>query len=189
MQDSGIIDLYWQRDDSAIAQTLDKYGARLLQLAKNILQHAEDSAECVNDVCYKVWQSIPPHRPDNFYAFLRKITREHAIDLYRRQNSERRRGSQYALSLEELSECLSESVSGDDPAISAEYAALTAAINAFVLSLPEEQRQLFLWRYYFADPIATIAQRTHLREATVKSRLFRLRAGLKEHLAKEGFSV
>lgn len=187
MEDSGIVALYWQRDDTAITQTMDKYGTPLLRMAQNILGSAEDSAECINDVCYKAWQKIPPDRPDSLYAYLRKITREHAIDLYRRKNSRRRQASQYALSLEELDESIGDN--GENPSAKAEYGALTHAINGFVLSLSQEQRNLFLWRYYFADSIQDIAQREHLREATVKSRLFRLRADLKDYLEKEGFSV
>ena len=49
MQDEKIIDLYWQRDESAIRETAQKYGRYLTKIAYNILSNQEDSEESVND--------------------------------------------------------------------------------------------------------------------------------------------
>ena len=49
MDDSKIIDLYWQRDERAIAETDSKYGVYCRAVSMNILGVREDAGECVND--------------------------------------------------------------------------------------------------------------------------------------------
>ena len=52
-----------------------------------------------------------------------------------------------------------------------------------------ENRQLFLRRYYYGDSVRRLSSLFGLTENTVKSRLFRLRAGLRDALLKEGIAV
>ena len=49
MDDSKIIDLYWQRDEKAIEETDSKYGAYCRAVSMNILGVREDAEECVSD--------------------------------------------------------------------------------------------------------------------------------------------
>ncbi len=75
MEDSEMIELYWKRDDRAIAQTDAVYGTRLQRLSERILNNREDAQECVNDTYLNTWNRIPPERPNYFFAFLAKICR------------------------------------------------------------------------------------------------------------------
>ena len=61
MEDTEIIDLYWQRDQRAIDETHGKYGGFLAGIAWNILRSHSDAEECVNDTYLAVWNAIP-HR-------------------------------------------------------------------------------------------------------------------------------
>ena len=90
MEDEKIIELYWQRDEEALKQTNEKYGAFCYCIAQNILKNAEDSKECVNDTWFKTWLVIPPKRPEFFQAFLGKITRNLSLDRYRRSRASKR---------------------------------------------------------------------------------------------------
>ena len=49
MDDSKIIDLYWQRDEKAIEETDSKYGAYCRAVSMNMLGVREDAEECVSD--------------------------------------------------------------------------------------------------------------------------------------------
>ncbi len=49
MEDRQIVDLYWARDEKAIAESEAKYGHYCLQVAMNILENRQDAEECVND--------------------------------------------------------------------------------------------------------------------------------------------
>lgn len=65
MIDAKIIKLFFNRDEQAIRETEEKYGAYLYQVAYRILHNPEDAAEVVNDTYMAAWNAIPPERPDN----------------------------------------------------------------------------------------------------------------------------
>ena len=101
MEDEKIISLYWDRNETAIQETETKYGRYLMKIACNILNDREDSQESVNDTYLAAWDSMPPHRPGILQAYLAKLTRRISIDRFRYRTRDKRRGSQYALSLED----------------------------------------------------------------------------------------
>lgn len=101
VEDKNIVDLYWNRKDSAIVETSEKYGSYLFKISFNILYSKEDSEECVNDTYLKAWNSIPPNRPKLLKAFLGKITRNLSIDLYRKNRTKGRSG-EVEIAIEEL---------------------------------------------------------------------------------------
>lgn len=186
MNDGEIIDMYWNRDEAAIRETQRKYHNYLMKIAYNILCNNEDGQETVNDTYLKAWNAIPPHKPSPLSVFLGRITRQLSIDVWRRHNREKRGGSEYELSLDELSECVSGS---DSPERNYELARLAEVIGTYLRSLTNEKREVFVWRYYFCDPIKEIAERRGESEAKVKSMLHRTRAGLKQYLESEGFEL
>lgn len=186
MQDDQIVALYWQRDEHAIQETEQKYGRYLSKIAYNILSDSEDCKECINDTYLKAWNSIPPHRPGALAAYLGKITRELAIDIFRTRNRKKRQASEYALSLSELEECVPDTVSTEQ---SADLHLLAEAINSYLSSLSREARVTFVGRYYYMDSLKEIAAYQGMSEAKVKSMLYRTRQGLKIYLQQEGFDL
>ena len=70
MNDTNIIDLYWSRNEQAIEETDKSYGSFLLRFSQRILENRQDAEENVNDTYMRTWESIPPHRPIYFRAFL-----------------------------------------------------------------------------------------------------------------------
>ena len=106
MRDSEITELYWRRDEAAITQSKLKYGAYCRAIAVNILGSPEDADECVSDTWLSAWNSIPPARPARLSAFLGRITRNRAIDQYRRDRAVKRAGGELPLCLDELGECI-----------------------------------------------------------------------------------
>lgn len=186
MQDEAIVTLYWQRDESAIRETQDKYGRYLTKIAYNILSDLEDSMESVNDTYLHAWNSMPPHRPSILSTYLAKITRRVSIDILRRHNRQKRQASQYALSLTELDDCLSGSHNTED---TIDMSLLSQSIDNYLRSLPEEPRTLFIARYFFLDSLKEAAALCHMTESKAKSMLHRTRQGLKAHLQQEGFSL
>lgn len=184
MDDDKIVNLYWQRDESAIRETESKYGKYLIRIAYNVLFDLEDSKESVNDTYLKAWNSMPPHKPGILSTYLGKITRQTSIDRYRKKNSQKRRGSEYVISLSELEECVSKEAA---PEQAIELQVLADAISAYLRSLPGENRNIFVCRYYFMDSIREISAYSGASESKIKSILYRTRNGLKSYLEKEGF--
>ena len=186
MEDSTIVELYWNRNETAINETDKKYSKYLMKVAFNILADLEDSKESVNDTYLKAWNSIPPHKPSILSTYLGKITRQISIDIFRKRTTQKRRGSEYDVSLSELEDCVA---SNDNPEQEFEVKLLAEKINDYLYTLPLEARNVFIGRYYFMDSIKEVAAYYGMSESKVKSMLYRVRLGLKEYLEKEGFSL
>lgn len=184
MEDAQIVSLYWDRDESAIRETETKYGRYLTKIACNILNDVEDSRESVNDTYLAAWDSIPPHRPGILSAYLAKLTRRISIDRFRYRTRDKRMGSEYALSLEELGDCV---CGGDATQEAVNEKLLADAIGIYLRLLPEDTRTAFVGRYYFLDPLKEVAAYCGMSESKAKSLLYRTRVGLKEYLQKEGY--
>ncbi len=186
MQDKNIVELYLNRDQSAIKATRQKYERYLMTIAQNILSDSEDSRECVSDTYLAAWGSIPPNNPSVLSTYLAKITRRIAIDIFRKRNRIKRQQSEYDLSLDELADCIS-----SDRTTESEFdlKLLVRLINDFVLTLSEAERHLFIGRYYFLDPLKKVADYTGVSEAKAKSMLYRIRCRLKAYLNEEGFEI
>ena len=183
MDDNQIIDLYWSRQETAISETKKKYEKYLFSIANHILAHYEDSEESVNDTYLGAWNSMPPHRPAVLSTFLGKITRRLALKKHRMNTTGKRGGTEADLSLDELSDCIPANRTIDDQIDNRE---LVCVLNDFLAGLPTAQRQVFVCRYWYCDPIAEIAQRFSWSESKVKMTLLRTREKLKLRLKKEG---
>lgn len=61
---------------------------------------------------------------------------------------------------------------------------LAGVINAFLASLKQEERILFVRRYWYLDPPATLAEQLGVSENTLCVRLHRLRKRLRAYLEK-----
>lgn len=184
MEDSQIVELYWQKNADAISETAKKYGAYCFTIAESILHNTEDSEECVNDTWLHAWNAIPPQKPDVLRTFLAKITRNLSLDRYSARNAEKRGGGEIALVLDELGECLG---GGADTEAAYEAKELQQCIRHFVRTLPERDGNVLVRRYFFAEPVADIAKRYGLSENNVMVILSRTRKKLKAHLLKEGY--
>ena len=186
MDDSKIVDLYWARSDSAIAETAKKFGAYCRTIAYNVLQNPEDSDECVNDTYMRAWNSMPDKRPSALAPYLGRITRNLALSRVTDKNRLKRGGGEVALALDELDECIA-AKGGVEAAFDEKE--LSHAIDTFLRTLPERECSIFLRRYWYVDSVQDIAARYALRENTAKSILFRTREKLRRYLAGEGILV
>ena len=186
MQDDLIVEMYWQRDENAICETEQRYGRYLFKIACNILADIEDSRESVNDTYLKAWNSIPPHKPVVLATYLGKITRQISIDIFRTRNRQKRRASEYALSLSELEECVS---GGNATEREVDLHLLAEAISEYLGKLSCEARNTFVGRYYYMDALKEVAAYYGMSESKAKSMLHRTRIGLKSYLEQEGFDL
>ena len=183
MDDSKIIDLYWQRDEKAIEETDSKYGAYCRAVSMNILGVREDAEECVSDTWFSAWNSIPPKRPSPFSAFLGRITRNLSIDRWRRTRASKRGGGQMELALEELKDCVSGAGSLENDLIRRET---LGAVNRFLGQLSVVERNVFLCRYWYLESSQEIAEHSGFSQTKVRSMLHRIRGRLDTYLEKEG---
>ena len=184
MEDTKIIELYWMRNEDAIAETEAAYGRRLRRLADRILGNSEDAEESVSDTYMKTWETIPPKRPTYFYAFIASICRHlsfHKVDW----NQAVKRNAEVVTLTQEMELCIPDT--SRDRELEAKE--IGKALNAFLEDLPQQTRMIFLRRYWHVDTIAEIAQRYGITESKVKMQLSRTRAKLCTYLEQEGIRV
>ena len=182
MTDHQIIELYWARSEDAIKQTDIVYGRKLHNLADRIVQNFEDAQECVSDTYFKTWDTIPPQRPNYFFAYLAKICRNFALGVLDWKSAAKRNGEVVALSAE-MEACIPDpqherKLEGEE---------LGEVLNRFLETLSVDNRVIFLRRHWFGDSTKDIAKAVNLTENAVSVRLHRLKKGLKTYLTKEGY--
>lgn len=185
MEDVRIIELFFERSESAITQLTEKYGKLCRKIAGNILNNQSDADECLNDTLLGVWNTIPPNRPDSLLSYVCRIARNCALKRYE-YNTARKRNSYFDIAINELDECIA---SGSDVEKEVEAGELERDLNSFLAKLKKEDRIIFMRRYYFADSYAAIASLTGLSEKNVSVRLTRVRARLKDHLKERGYNI
>lgn len=176
MEDIEIIELYNKRSEKAIAESNCKYGKYCTSIAYNILFNHEDSEECVSDTWLRAWNAIPPAVPKILSAYFGRITRHLAIDRYRKNKSN---GGNMAICLDELAECVGTDETPESLTVTKD------SINRFLDSLKEQNRKIFLLRYWYMYSICEIAERCNVSEGTVKMSLKRTREALTVFLERE----
>ena len=185
MEDLEIVGLYWARDQLAIAESQRKYGSLCGGIAMNILRNREDAEECVNDTWGRAWDNIPPQRPGSLGAYLGRIVRNLALNRWRKNHAEKRGGGNGELLRSELRECLPEEGEG---VLCAEEQ-LSAVIGQWLTCLPQEDRIVFLRRYWYGDSLAASAKARGTGQNHLAVRMHRLRKRLREYLKEEGIAV
>ena len=182
MTDTEIIDLFFERSEQAITELAKKHGGAVRRVAYNILGNQQDAEECVNDTWLGAWNAIPPARPSPLRTFVCRIARNLAAKRYH-ANTARKRNSRYDLTLDELADCVP---AREDVEESVAARELAESINAFLDTLPYEDKFLFMRRYWYADPLPEAARLAGMRYGTAAVRLHRVKEKLKIHLLKEG---
>lgn len=180
--DKRIIRSFWNRDQDAILLVTQKYARYLHRIAYNILGSDEDCEECVNDTYLKVWNSIPPERPENFKAYLAKIIRNTALDKCREESREKRIAAEKMMSLSELEECIPD-VFATDEEFKNKF--LKSIIDEFVRSLPKREKYVFVCRFYCNDTVEAIASSLKLSPSMIYHEIAEIKRKLKEKITSE----
>lgn len=182
MEDEKIINLYFERNESAILETAQKYGAMIRGIAYNILKNHSDCEECENDTYHVAWNKIPPERPHAFAAFLGRIARNISFDKYRYNKAEKR-NADFDILLSEIADCVACKRSVETEA---DEKMLAEQLDNFLKSIHFTKRVVFIRRYWYCDSIEKIANDFGFSKSKVKSMLMRTRNALKKYLEKGG---
>ncbi len=184
MEDKKIVDLFFERKESAIAELSKKHGQLFRKIAYNVLGNDADAEECINDAYFAVWNTIPPNRPYSILSFVAKIVRNIAVTRYHHQTAEKR-NSFYDTALDEISDY----IPSDDHTDSADTTELSEAFNAFLKTLNEEDCALFVKRYWYSESVTDIAKNLEMTPHYVSVKLSRVREKLRKFLEKRGISI
>ena len=178
MEDQQIIRLLFLRSDTALEEMQKKFGGLCRSIISRILTDSRDVEECTSDTYLRVWNSIPPQRPDRLDSYLARIARNAALDRYD-YNTASMRHTSMTLAYEELAFYLPTRVQESD---AVEFRLF---LNRFLRGLPKNSRVMFVRRYWYGEGVAEIAGAFQCTEEKVKSTLFRTRKKLREAMIKE----
>lgn len=148
MDDRKIIALFFERNEQAVKELSEKYGAVFTKVAYNILNNRQDAEECINDAYLAAWNTIPPHNPNPLLSYVCRIVRNLAIKKYH-ANTAAKRNSIYDAELDELENCFPSSESAEDKLNAAETARI---IDGFLETLDKQSRIMFVRRYCKHNP-------------------------------------
>ncbi len=186
MEDCEIVQLFWERDETALRETSRKFGSYCRSIARGILKNHEDSEECVNEALMRAWEAIPPKKPPSLCAFMGRITKNIALNRIKFSAREKRGGGELTLVYEELAEIISDSASVED---TLERKEMMSAISCFLRKSPDVNRRAFVLRYWYYRSTRDIALELGIKEEYACVILSRTRAKLRNYLKKEGYDV
>lgn len=180
MDDSEILRLFRERDESALSAVSEKYGRYCKTIARNILGNEQSAEECLNDTLLELWETIPPNEPKHLAAFVCEVTRHNALDALREMKAQKRGSGELNMVLDELYDLASDySVEK-----TAEQHELLDAVNLFLKKLPDRKQKVFVLRYWYCYSASEISQIVGMTEANVYTVLKRIRQKLLEYLGK-----
>jgi len=179
MNDAEIIDLFWNRSETAISELAGKYDRLARSVAMNILHDRLDTEECMNDSYLGMWNTLPPEKPQVLPAFFTAITRNLALKLYRYKSASKR----YVIT-EELTDMV-----GIVPSPENEIQYASEWISAYLSTQDKRSRVLFMRRYYLGESVADAAKAVGMNENSAGVKLSRMRAKLKKILEEEGIQL
>ena len=185
MDDKQIIDLYFARDEQAIAETEQEYGDFCLRISMNVLGIREDAEECVSDTYLSAWKQIPPTIPRSLKAFLGRIVRNLSISRFRAMRAKKRYNGMEVL-LSELGDCVPSDWHVEQ---TVEAKELSGYISDWLESLSAEDCALFVRRYWFGDEVQELAEKCGITAAQMAQRMLRLRKGLRTALEQKGVAL
>ncbi|MCR4839473.1 MAG: sigma-70 family RNA polymerase sigma factor [Eubacterium sp.] len=185
MDDKEIIDLFLTRNERAIKETDNRYGAFSRNLSYRILNSHEDAEECVNDAYLKLWDSIPPTEPESLKAYLGRIVRNLSLNRLR-WKTEQKRNCDAEVLLSEIADCVP---SNEDVEGAFDQRLISELITKWLSGEKEVNRQIFVRRYWYGSTYEELAKHYRLSEKKLMDRLYHMRRRLKDYLEKEGISV
>lgn len=177
-----ILLMFNSRDEQALTETVRQYGDICKAIARDILNNEEDAEECINDALWTIWNAIPPAQPENYFAYLLKTVRNIALNKYKAKRRNKRGNGQIAVAIEELSEVLP---ALDNVESQLEHREILGAITEFLRTLSQDQRDIFVRRYWRFSSFHDLSEEFGISENHVKVILTRLRKRLKKFLEKE----
>ena len=185
MEDSKIIELFFERSEQAIVELSSKYERFCYKIAFNILKNEDDIMECINDAYLRVWNTVPPNVPDNLMSYLALAVRNIALDKLE-FNTAQKRGMAVDCDLEEVLNYMSDSQSMDELLDERRF---QEVMNEFLEGLDKVGRIIFVKRYYYCCSIGDISESIKMSVPNVSMKLSRTRKKLKKFLLEKGITV
>ena len=174
MDDKEIIELYINRDENAVKETISVYRDMCYGVAYNILHNKEDVEECLDDVWVALWNQVHITRPVQFKAYIIRTVRNRAINIAKRKEKYKE------VPLDDVNE--GELSATKTP--KTENDEMKNLINDFLGTLSVRERTIFVRRYFYEEETKTIASYLKTTDSVIRSTLYRDRKKLDKFMEK-----
>ena len=165
-------------DADAFEQLVAAYRNQVFRLALRMCGNEADADEVAQEAFLSAWKGLPNFRGESrFSTWLYQLTTHAAIDLMRREKRQ--------AAAEDIDE-ITTADDGPSPQQQVERAETQREIRSALMQLPEEYRQVLLLRFMQELSYEEIGRALKLPVGTVKSRLNRAKAQLKDILSRSG---
>lgn len=185
MDDERIVEMFFRRSEQGIQELDLKYGKVCRKLSYSIVNNRQEAEECVNDAYLGAWNAIPPAKPSPLLSYVLKIVRNISLNAYYRKGAAKR-NSAYTVAMEEIEWCISAPGTVESEVEAKELARI---LEDFLDTLTQENRVIFMRRYWFSDSCKEIAGAVGLTEKNVSVRLARIRRKLRDYLTERGVLI
>jgi RNA polymerase sigma-70 factor, ECF subfamily len=176
-------------DAKAFAALVQRHRQPVYNFILRFVSHRQRAEDVLQETWLKVVRSSRDYEPKaKFTTWVYTIARNLCIDAARKE-SYRKMSSLDAPLGEDGSDTLGDFMSDEHaagPARQAHDSEVRPRISAALLSLPEEQREVFLLREYQGLGFKEIGEVTGVNENTVKSRMRYALEGLRKKLMESG---
>lgn len=186
LTDEQIIDLYFAREECAIAETDKKYSRYLHTIAYNILADRLDCEECLQDTYLQTWHAIPPERPRVFHAFLAKITRNLSLNRYEMRKGKGRVSAKDCCPMDEVQDFLPDPHGPEDELLSMTVKRIVAQ---YLEDTTRRRMYIFVSRFFYSFTVSQIAGRLGCSTSLVNKELAEIKRELRDRFEKEGINV
>jgi len=173
MQDRDLFDLFLAQNMQAIVQAQSRYGAYCRMIAQGILCDTQQIDACINESWSLAWELVPEQTPEHLKLFIGNITRKSC--LAQLEKTPESASAELAAVLCEIGELVSDEA---DPSAWITDEKFCRTMKTFLEGLSEQDRCIFVRRYYFAESVERIALRCNVSVAYAQQLLFGLRAAL-----------
>lgn len=165
-------------DADAFEQLVTAYRNQVFRLALRMCGNEADADEVAQEAFLSAWKGLPNFRGESrFSTWLYQLTTHAAIDLMRREKRQ--------AAAEDIDE-ITAADDGPSPQQQVERTETQREIRSALMQLPEEYRQVLLLRFMQELSYEEIGRALKLPVGTVKSRLNRAKAQLKDILSRSG---
>jgi len=172
-QDQRLVRAALEGDGGAFGQLVAAYQRMVGGVAWRYGVAREDVEDAVSEVFVKAWQNLQRYEPDHpFSTWLYRVAANHVIDRGRRQRHERARVEMPAALADSAPDASSEMESRERIEL----------VRAALAELPEHYRSVLFLVYVEGLRVEDAARVLGLPSGTIKTRLMRGRAALRDRL-------
>jgi len=187
IEENALIAAATNGDKAAFGKIVTMYEKLVYNTIKLKVTNADDAMDLSQEVFIKLWKSIGKYRGDcRFSTWLYKIATNASLDFLRKSTHEQTDPMPFVVDDDgdEKQIELPDDTVAASPERSVETSETVQAVRRAIASLSSEQREVIILRDIEGYSYEEIAEMLGLGIGTVKSRINRARANLKELLAE-----